>query len=66
MLDERGLGFVEMPDVVLGRVFRAALVEQRPHATLEVDRVVAFADNIVLMEDVTEEMSVIELVHHRL
>jgi hypothetical protein len=27
---------------------------------------VAFADNIVLMEDVTEEMSVIELVHHRL
>jgi hypothetical protein len=66
VLDERGLGFVEMPDVVLGRVLRAALVEQCPHAMLEVDRVVAFADDVVLMEDVTKEMSVTELVNYPL
>jgi hypothetical protein len=63
---DRGLRLVEMTDVVLGRILRAALIEERSHAVFEVGGAVAFADDVVLMEDVTKEMSVIELVNHRL
>src|SRR5271154_1814373 len=33
---------------------------------LEIDRIVALADDVVLMEDVAKEMPVIELMNHRL
>jgi len=64
VLHDRGLRLVEMTDVVLGRILRAALIEQRPHAVFEVGGAVAFADDVVLMEDVAKEMPVIELMNH--
>ena len=58
---ERGLGVVEVADVVLGRVLGAAGVEQLPHGVLEREAVVALLHHVVLVEDVAEEVAVVEL-----
>ncbi len=59
------LRLVEMPDIMLRRVLRAAPVELFPHAVLDRDGIGSLADNIVLMEYVAEEMPVIKPVKDR-
>ena len=56
------LGMIQMADVVLGRILRAARVEQLKQRMLEGEAVVALLHHVVLMEDVAEEMTVVELV----
>ena len=55
------LSLIEMTDIVLGRVFSAALVEQAPHLVLQRHTIVALLHHVILVEDVAEEMTVIEL-----
>ena len=50
-----------MADVVLGRILRPARVQQFPHAMLKFERVMAFGDDIVLVENVAEEVAIVEL-----
>jgi len=50
-----------MPNVVLSRVLRSAPVENAEHSVLQRDWINAFADNIILMEHMAEEVAVIEL-----
>src|SRR5262245_58140756 len=54
-----------MPDVVFGWILRAACVEQFPQAMLKFERVMALSDDIVLVENVAEEVTVIQLVDDR-
>ena len=54
-----------MADIVLGRISRTARVQQFPHAMLKFSRIVALADDIVLVENVAEEVAIIELVDDR-
>ena len=61
---QRRLGDIQVADIVFGGVFRPPLVQQRPHAMLDVERIDAFAHDVVLMEHVAEEVAVVELVHH--
>jgi hypothetical protein len=65
VIDQRRLRLIEVANIMFGRVLRTAPVQQFPHATLEFHRVVAFADNIILMKYMTEKMSVIELMDDR-
>ena len=65
MIDQRRLRLVEVANIMFGRVLRTAPVQQFPHPTLEFHRVVAFADNIILMKYMTEKMSIIELMDDR-
>ena len=65
VIDECRLCIVQVANVVLGRIFRATCIQQLPHPMLQFERVVAFANNVVLMEDVTEKVSVIQLVENR-
>lgn len=51
-----------MADIVLGRVFRLARIQQFPHAVFHCQRVHALADNVVLVEDVAEEVAVVKFV----
>ena len=60
-----GLCAIEVSDIVLGRICCAPPVEQFPHALLDLAAVVSLRHNIVLMEDVAEEMSAVELVDQR-
>ena len=54
VIDERRLCLVQVADIVFGRILRAARVQQCPHSMLEFERVVALADNVVLMKHMTE------------
>jgi hypothetical protein len=66
VVDERRLCLVQVADIVFGWILRAARIQQCPDSVLEFERVVAFADNVVLMKHVTEKVPVIELVDDRL
>ena len=61
--DQCWLGMVKVTDIVLCRIFGAALVEQRPHALLDLHAVVPLRHDVVLVEDVAEEVPVVELVN---
>ena len=52
-----------MPHVVLGRILRATLVQQRQHLLFQRMRIHPFFDDVILVEDIAHEMAVIELVH---
>jgi hypothetical protein len=55
MSDERRFCLVQVADIVFGWILRAPRVQQCPHPMLEFHRVVALADNIVLVEHVAED-----------
>src|SRR6185312_9761020 len=57
------LCLVEMPDVMFRRVLGSTLLEKMQHSMLESDRIHAFAEDVVLMEDMAEEVAIIELVN---
>jgi hypothetical protein len=65
VVDERRLCLVQVADIVFGWILRAARIQQCPHSVLEFKRVVAFADDVVLMKHVTEKVPVIEFVDDR-
>ncbi len=65
VVDERRLCLIEVAYIVLGGILRAARVQQFPHTMLDFRRVVSLADNIILVEYVTEEMPIIELMSDR-
>jgi hypothetical protein len=50
VLNERGLCHVEMTDIVFGGILCSARIQQFPHTMLRLERVVAFADYIILMK----------------
>src|SRR5208337_5130646 len=60
VFDERRLGLVQVADIVLGGILGAARVEQRPHAMFEVERVLALAHDVILVEHVAEEVAVVK------
>ena len=60
------LGGIEVAHIVLCGILGFALVEQCPHAMLQRQAVMAFAHDIILMEDVAEEMAVVELMNDRI
>ena len=60
MRGKRGLGGIEMADIVLGGVFRASSVEDLQHLMFQCLHIGALLDDIVLMEDMAEEVPVIE------
>ena len=62
MLDQGWLGMIKVSNIVLGRIFSTALVEQIPHRLLDCLAVVPFRNDVVLMKYVAEEMPIIELV----
>src|SRR5262249_19750607 len=62
VFNERRLRVVQMADVVFGRILRTARVQQFPYARLKFERVMAFSDDVVLVENVAEEVAIIELV----
>jgi hypothetical protein len=66
VIEERRLCVVEVADIVLGRIFGAARIHQFPNPMLELDRIVAFGDDVVLVKHVAEKMAVIEPVGDRL
>jgi hypothetical protein len=66
VVEQRRLCIVEVSDIVLGRIFPASCVQQFPHPLFQLDRIVAFAHDIVLVKHVTEEVPVIEPVGYRL
>ena len=57
---------VQVAHVMLSRILRLALVEQSPHPMLEGQAILSLAHDVVLMEDVTEEVAVVELVSDRI
>src|ERR1700722_11718540 len=59
---ERGLGKVEMSDVVLRWILGSALIENFPHCVLDFGGVVTLLHDIVLVKHLAEEVSVIDLV----
>ena len=65
VLNQRRLGVIKMADIVLGRIFGPALVEQRPHALFECHAVMPFRHDVILVKDVAEKMTIIELVDDR-
>jgi hypothetical protein len=63
---ERGqiwLGFVKMPDIVLCRVFCTPRLQQREHLCLEGFDVHAFADDIILVQNVAHEVAIIQTMY---
>jgi hypothetical protein len=54
-----------MPEIVFGGKLRAARLQQLPHPLFEFDCVVAFPDNVVLMEDVAEKMPIVKAMKDR-
>jgi len=48
------------------RVLGSTLLEKMQHSMLESDRIHAFADDVVLMEHMAEEVAIIELVNDML
>jgi len=57
---ERGFRVIKMADIVLGRILRATAVEQCPHSVLDVEAVMAFLHDVVLVKDVTQKVAVIQ------
>lgn len=55
-----GLDLVEVADVVFSRIFGASLIEQLEQSSFDHFGVDSFAEHVVLMEHVAEEVSVIE------
>src|ERR1700681_3065170 len=51
---------VKMTDVVFGRIFGAPCIEEFEQTGLQCQRVGAFAQDVVAMEDVTEKVAVVE------
>jgi hypothetical protein len=52
---------IQMSDVVLGRIFGAAMVQQLPHFVFELKAVISFLDDIVLMKHMAKRVALIEL-----
>src|SRR4029077_755608 len=65
VIDQRRLRIVQMAEVVLGWELRATHVQQSPQLMFQFNSVVAFSHNVILMEDMTEKMSVIQRVQNR-
>ena len=61
MRGNRWVGLVQMAEVMLCRVARAALVQKVQHLLFQMKPVFAGAQDVVLVEDMAEEMAVIEL-----
>src|SRR5271166_2731 len=53
-------GLVEMPDVMLRRIFRAALIQELPHPMLQGQAVVSLLYNVILVEHVAKKVPVVE------
>ena len=53
---------IEMPNVMLGRIFGAALIEQFPHPLLDGLAIVSLRHDVILMKDMAEEVTIVELV----
>ena len=66
MVDERRLCIIQVADIVLSWILRTTRIQQLPHSVFEFERVVAFADDVVLMKHMTEKVPVIKLVDDRL
>ena len=49
-----------MPVIVFSRIMRTAAIELIPHGMLDANGIVAFGDEIVLVEHVAEEVAVID------
>ncbi len=61
---ERGqlrLGLIEMADVMLCRILRAARLQNRQHLRFQGMDIHPFFNDVVLMEDMAEKMAVIQL-----
>ena len=65
VMDQLRLGIIQMAEAVFGWELRTASVQKSPHLALEFKGLVTLPDNVVLVEDVTEKMPVIELVENR-
>lgn len=63
LVERLQIGFrrIEMAYVVLCRVFSTTLVQKRLHRMLHRQAIAALAHDVILMEDVTEEMPVVQL-----
>ena len=55
--------FVQMPNVMLCRILRAALAQQFQHLLFQRMGIDAFLHDVILMEDIAHEMTVIEFMH---
>jgi hypothetical protein len=55
VIDQFRFCVVQMAEVVLGWELRATRVQQSPHLVFQLEGVVAFSHNVVLMEDMTEK-----------
>ncbi len=55
-IPQRRLGLVEVADIVLGRIFRAARVEQGAERVFQRLAVLAFVDEVFLVHDVAQEV----------
>jgi hypothetical protein len=62
MLHQRRLCVIQMPDIVLGRIFGTARIKQAPHLLLDRLAIMPFRHDVILVEDMTKEMAIIELV----
>ena len=59
---QMGIGpVVQMTDVVLGRIFGPSLRQQGQHPGFDGAGVGVLFQNVVLMEDMAEEVSIVEL-----
>ncbi len=65
VVDQFRLCIVQMAEVVLSWELRATRVQQSPHLVFQFEGVVAFSHNVVLMEDMTEKVPVIQFVENR-
>jgi hypothetical protein len=61
MMDQIRLRIVQMAEVVLGWELRTTCVQQSPHLLLNLGELMTLSDNVVLVKDVAEKMTVIEL-----
>ena len=64
VVDQFRLCVVQMAEVVLSWELRATRVQQLPHLVFQFVRVVAFSHNVILMEDMTEKVPVIQFVEN--
>lgn len=65
LIDQFRRGVVPMAEAVFGWELRPVGVQQSPHLVLNFKGIVTLSDNVVLVEDVTEKVPVIELVKNR-
>jgi hypothetical protein len=65
VLHQGGFGVVKVANVVFCRIFGSSVVEQYPHPLLKGLAVRALRHDVVLVEDVAEEVTVVELVKNR-